>query len=62
MTFELTEEERHAVLLAIAELSLSRRGWAFMLREIAGKLHGEEMFEQFRKISSEEKRFAAPAN
>ena len=49
MTFELEEEDRQAVLLAIAELALSRPGWDDMLRRIARKFSGEAMFEQFKR-------------
>lgn len=48
MIFEIEEEERQALLLAIAKLSIARPGWyPGLLRPLAEKLHGLEMFENF---------------
>ncbi len=49
----LDESDRQAILLAIAELSLSRPGWKFMLKRIAQKLDGAQMFEGFRETSGD---------
>jgi hypothetical protein len=61
-TYELDEEDRQAVLLALAELALSRPGWDAMLSEIAKKLNphqksffdsGLTMFENFKLTSAD---------
>jgi hypothetical protein len=52
-TVSLEEEDRQMLLLAIAELSLSRPGWAPYLRLIADKLCGPEMFERFRVLNAD---------
>lgn len=39
------------VLLAIAELALSRPGWDDALSEIAKQLQGEEMFAEFKRLN-----------
>jgi hypothetical protein len=48
---ELSEEERQAVLLALAELSLRRPGWLEFLGDAADKFDGREMFNGFRATS-----------
>jgi hypothetical protein len=52
-TFEIPEEDRQAVVLAIAKLSLERPGWLEYLREIAGRLRGEAMFDDFRRVHAD---------
>jgi hypothetical protein len=48
------EEERQAILLALAELALSRPGWNdYCLRPIAEKLNGAAMFEAFKVTSAD---------
>lgn len=47
------EGERQIVLLALAELALSRPGWDDTLHEIAVKFHGEELFAGFKKSSAD---------
>ena len=47
-TIEILEEERQALLLALALLAKERPGWEPFLRVIAGdKLNGETIFEWF---------------
>lgn len=41
------------VLLAIAELALSRPGWDYALGEIAKSLHGEEMYSEFKRLNAD---------
>lgn len=53
LTFTINESERQAMLLALAELALSRPGWDFMLRLLAEKLHGAEMFEDFKRLNAD---------
>jgi hypothetical protein len=49
MNVEITEEQRQAILLALAKLSLTRSGWhSHCLTPIAELLHGKEMYETFR--------------
>ena len=53
-TIHLEEDERQAVLLALAELSIARPGWLHMLEIIALKMDNRapdgkaEVFEAFR--------------
>jgi len=56
----LDESDRQAVLLALAELSLTRPGWYNYLATVAGKLRGREMFENFRKTSADSPRLNIP--
>jgi len=53
MTFEIDECQRQAVLLALAELALSRIGWDLMLREIAAILQGEMMFDALKAVNAD---------
>ena len=53
MNFEIEEEQRQMVLLAIAELALSRPGWDWTLGELAKLLHGEEMFAEFKRLNAD---------
>lgn len=50
MTFEIEEEDRQMILLAIAELAADRPGWEETLRRLAGELRGGEMFDKFRAL------------
>jgi hypothetical protein len=50
---ELPEDERQAVLLAIAHLAVERPGWLDYLRGIAARLEGVEMFDQFRDLRAQ---------
>jgi hypothetical protein len=52
-TFEIREEDRQAILLALAKLSLSRPGWAEYTRTIAERLLGEEIFDQFVSLGED---------
>jgi hypothetical protein len=47
------EGERQVLLLALAELALSRPGWDTMLREIAEKFGGVPLFESFKRTSAD---------
>jgi hypothetical protein len=51
--FTIDEGERQAVLLALAELALSRPGWDDMLSRIAEKLNGLDLFEEFKQTSAD---------
>jgi hypothetical protein len=51
--FTIEEGERQAVLLALAELALSRPGWDDMLRRLAEKLNGLEMFDGLKLTSAD---------
>jgi hypothetical protein len=53
LTITLYEEERQAMLLALAELALSRPGWDDMLRLITRKLRGEELFDEFKRVNAD---------
>lgn len=46
------EGERQMLLLAIAELALSRPGWDWMLGEVADRFEGRAMFDQFKKLNA----------
>lgn len=54
MTVEIEEEQRQAIILAIARLAIERPGWNFMLGEIADTLKGRPMFENFKALKREE--------
>jgi hypothetical protein len=51
MTFE--EGDRQMMLLAIAELALSRPGFDYALGEIAKQLQGAEMFAEFKRLNAD---------
>ena len=53
MNFEIEEGQRQAILLAVAELALSRPGWDALLEEIAHQLHGAEMFREFKRVNAD---------
>jgi hypothetical protein len=50
---EFAEGDRQMVLLAIAELALSRPGFDYALAEIAMQLQGEEMFAEFKRLNAD---------
>jgi hypothetical protein len=58
MKIEVTEVERQAVLLALAELSLRRPGWDYMLNDIACKMDNVSpggravMYDSFRGLDT----------
>jgi hypothetical protein len=47
------EGDRQMVLLALAELALSRPGFDYALGEIAKQLSGEEMFAEFKRLNAD---------
>ena len=47
------EGDRQMILLALAELALSRPGFDYAIRKIAEHFHGVEMFEQFKETSAD---------
>lgn len=47
------EGDRQMVLLAIAELALSRPGWDYALGEIAKQLQGAELFAEFKRLNAD---------
>jgi hypothetical protein len=49
----IIEEDRQMILLAVAELSLSRPGWLDALGRVADRLQGREMFDSFRETSAD---------
>ena len=53
MTLDLEESQRQMVLLAIAELALSRPGLDRTLGELAKVLGGEEMFSEFKRFNAD---------
>jgi hypothetical protein len=53
MTIEIGEAERQTLLLALAELALSRPGWDEHLGEIADAFLGREMFDEFRRLNAD---------
>lgn len=51
MKFELSEEDRQALILAVAHLAIERPGWDDYLSRIAKDLGDEalDMYEGFKK-------------
>lgn len=47
------ESDRQAMLLALAELALSRPGWDDMLRRIAARLAGEDLYDEFKRLNAD---------
>lgn len=45
--------DRQLVLLALAQLALDRPGFDFATREIARRLHGEEVFDNFKALNAD---------
>ena len=54
MTYDLEEEERQAILLAIAHLAVARPGWEPFLAHISHKLDGVAMYRWFHRLKSED--------
>jgi hypothetical protein len=52
------ESDRQAMLLALAELALSRPGWDYMLRKIAARLDGEDLYDEFKRLNADRVRMA----
>lgn len=57
-TIQVTEEQRQVIIVALAELSLSRPGWVNFLEEAAltmdNKVDGQaELFEKIRRTRSD---------
>jgi hypothetical protein len=53
MPVEITEEQRQAMLLALAELARLRPGWDMMLCEIAVALAGRNMYAEFKRLNAD---------
>lgn len=53
ITVTIEEGDRQAILLAIAELALSRPGWDYMLAKIADSLDGRHMFDEFKRLNAD---------
>ncbi len=53
MTIEIDEGDRQMMLLAIAELALSRPGWDWTLGRLAELLHGRSMFDEFKRLNAD---------
>ena len=53
MKVDIEEGDRQMLLLAIAELALSRPGWDWTLGRIAELLEGRQMFEKFKRINAD---------
>ena len=53
MAFGIDEGQRQTVLLALAELALTRPGWNWMLGEIAEHFQGREMFDNFKAANAD---------
>jgi len=57
LTITIEEEQRQAILLALAHLAVERPGWDYMLSEIARKMDRlmanandkPELYEQFKR-------------
>lgn len=49
----LPEEDRQMVLLALAELALSRPGWDDTLGRIADGMQGRPMFDEFKRLNAD---------
>jgi hypothetical protein len=48
LKLELAEEQRQAMLLAIARLAVERPGYDWMLGEISEKLKGRDLYDKFK--------------
>jgi hypothetical protein len=53
VTVKIEEDDRQMILLALAELALSRPGWDSLLSKIAGELEGVEMFAEFKRLNAD---------
>lgn len=52
MTAEFSEEERQMILLCLAWVTIEHPGWGWFLGEIAERLQGRKMFEDFKNMKS----------
>jgi hypothetical protein len=53
LKIKISEEGRQMIVLALAELALSRPGWDDSLRRLAILFFGEAMFEDFKKANAD---------
>jgi hypothetical protein len=53
MMIDVTDGERQVILLALAELALSRPGWNPMLLELGVRFAGGIDFEEFKRLNAE---------
>jgi len=53
--FEIAEEERQMIALALARLAVERPGWDDALARLAAKFHASEMFDEFKKTNQQPK-------
>lgn len=53
LTYNIEEGQRQMILLAIAELALSRPGWDWTLGELAKVFSGEAMFVEFKRVNAD---------
>lgn len=53
MTVDIDESQRQMILLALAELALSRPGWHWTLGETAKLFQGEALFEEFKRLNAD---------
>jgi hypothetical protein len=52
-TYIFEEGDRQILLLALAELALSRPGWQYAIGLIVERLHGEEMYINFKRTNAD---------
>jgi hypothetical protein len=55
-SFHLDESQRQLALLALAILSLRRPGWDYALGELADTFAGRNLFEEFKRLNSDNTR------
>jgi hypothetical protein len=53
VTIDVTESERQVIILALADLALSRPGWDPMLAELAAQFAGLAMLEKFKRLNND---------
>jgi hypothetical protein len=53
--YEIGEEDRQMILLALGRLAVDRPGWDSTLGRLAETLDGAEMYRTFRDLAKEEK-------
>lgn len=53
MNIEIDEGQRQMIVLALAELALSRPGWDWTLGETAKRFDGEAMFAEFKRLNAD---------
>jgi hypothetical protein len=51
MTIELTEDQTQATLVALAWLALARPGWDMLLKGIAAKLDGADVYTHLKLMN-----------